>query len=137
MLKRPEMIRMAKYALVGVMNTGVDFAVFCALVYIAEFGLAWAQTLSYGAGLANSYLLNRKWTFKVNKRQQLGDIVRFVLVNVVSFAAATAVLLGLEHAGLTAVTAKACSILVSLFVNYAGYRLWVFRMEPKGEQEAS
>lgn len=125
---------MAKYALVGVMNTGVDFAVFCVLVYAAGLGSAWAQTISYGTAIANSYLLNRVWTFQVKERQRFGDVVRFIIVNVFSFAAATAVLLGLEQAGLEAAIAKACSVVVSLVVNYAGYKLWVFRSEPRSGQ---
>lgn len=129
MLKRSEMTRMAKYALVGVMNTGVDFAVFCALVYAAELGSALAQTISYGTAIANSYVWNRVWTFQVKERQQIGDIARFAVVNLLSFAASTGALLGLEQAGLEAAIAKICSVGVSLAVNYAGYKLWVFRSE--------
>jgi len=128
---------MAKYALVGVMNTGVDFAVFCVLVYAAGLGSAWAQPISYGAGIANSYFLNRVWTFQVKKRQQVGDIVKFIVVNMLSFAAATAVLLGLEYTGLEAAIAKACSVGVSLVVNYVGYKLWVFGTEPRSGETSS
>ena len=134
MLKRSELARMAKYSLVGVMNTGVDFVLFCALVYAAGLGSAWAQTISYGTAVANSYLLNRVWTFQVKKRQRFSDIVRFIVVNALSFAAATATLLGLEQAGLETAIAKACSVGVSLVVNYAGYKLWVFRPETKSGQ---
>ncbi|MFC5528552.1 GtrA family protein [Cohnella yongneupensis] len=137
MFKRSEMIRMAKYALVGIMNTGVDFVVFCVLVYAAGFGSAWAQTVSYGVAIGNSYLLNRRWTFQVNKKRQAGDIVRFVAVNLLSFAASTATLLALENMGMTAAAAKACSVVVSLIVNYLGYKLWVFRIEPESGQSSS
>lgn len=137
MLTRSEITRVAKYALIGVMNTGVDYAVFCVLVYAAGLGSAWAQTISYGTAIANSYLLNRVWTFQVKKRRQIGDIVRFIVVNVLSFAAATTVLLGLEQAGLEAAIAKAFSVGVSLVVNYAGYKFWVFRAEPKSGKTGS
>jgi putative flippase GtrA len=54
---------MLRFGLVGVVNTGVDFLVFVLLFY----GLAWpllvANTLGYLAGLANSYVLNSRWTF--------------------------------------------------------------------------
>ncbi|MBO9597016.1 MAG: GtrA family protein [Cohnella sp.] len=125
---------MAKYALVGIVNTGVDFAVFCALVYAAGLGSALSQTISYGAAIANSYVWNRVWTFQVKQRQHGGAVIRFVIVNALSFAAATAVLLGLEQAGLEAAMAKACSVGVSLVVNYAGYKLWVFRGDTPGSQ---
>jgi putative flippase GtrA len=127
MLSSSEGKRMAKYALVGGMNTGVDFAIFCLLVYSAGMVTIWAQLLSYGAGLINSYLLNRRWTFQVKREHKAGEIIRFLGVNLLSFAAATAMLLGLEQWGIGSVAAKAVSIAVSLAVNYAGYRIWVFR----------
>lgn len=134
MPKRQQLVQMAKYAFVGVLNTGVDFAVFCALVYGAGFASVWAQPLSYGAGLANSYFLNRKWTFQVGKRRQAGEMIRFAAVNALSFAVATGALLALEQAGLASAIAKAGSVFVSLAVNFAGYKLWVFRTEPRGER---
>ncbi|QTH39948.1 GtrA family protein [Cohnella sp. LGH] len=139
MLRLSEMLKMAKYALVGGLNTGVDFAVFCALIYGLGMSTAGAQVLSYLAGTANSYLLNRYWTFGVRGQKNAAELVRFVAVNVVSFAAATAALLGLEYAGLEAALAKAISVFVSLAVNYAGYRLWVFGGKERqriGEPEA-
>ena len=126
MLRLSEMLKMAKYALVGGLNTGVDFAVFCALVYGLGMPSAGAQAIAYLTGTANSYLLNRYWTFGVRGHKSAAEMVRFVAVNVVSFAAATAALLGLEYAGLESALAKAISVFVSLALNYAGYRLWVF-----------
>jgi len=136
MLRLSEGLKMAKYALVGGLNTGVDFAVFCALVYGFGMGSAWAQTISYLAGVANSYLLNRYWTFRVKGKRSAAEIVRFAAVNVLSFALATAVLLGLEYWGAEAALAKFVSIGCSLAVNYAGYRLWVFRGEKLQSQRA-
>jgi putative flippase GtrA len=56
-------LRMLRFGLVGVLNTGLDFLVFALLFY----GLAWpllvANSLGYLAALANSYLLNSRWTF--------------------------------------------------------------------------
>ncbi|MFC4597017.1 GtrA family protein [Cohnella hongkongensis] len=126
MLRLSEGIKVAKYALVGGVNTGVDFAVFCALVYGLGVPSAGAQAASYAAGVANSYLLNRYWTFRVRGKRSAAEMLRFVLVNAASFAAATAALLGLERGGVESAIAKAISVAVSLGVNYAGYRLWVF-----------
>jgi putative flippase GtrA len=126
MLSSSEGKRMAKYALVGGLNTGVDFAIFCLMVYGAGMVTIWAQMLSFGAGLINSYLWNRRWTFQVKRRHKAGEIIRFLGVNLLSFIAATGVLLSLEQWGTGSVAAKLVSISISLAVNYAGYRIWVF-----------
>ncbi|XID95769.1 GtrA family protein [Paenibacillaceae bacterium WGS1546] len=126
MLRLTEGFKMAKYAIVGGLNTGVDFAVFCLLVYGFGAGTAWAQAASYLAGTANSYVMNRYWTFRVKEKRSAAELLRFVAINVLSFGAATAVLLGLAYGGTEAALAKAVSVVCSLAVNYAGYRLWVF-----------
>ncbi|TJY39783.1 GtrA family protein [Cohnella pontilimi] len=133
---RPEQIRMAKFALVGVLNTGVDFAVFMLLVYTFGVPSAGAQVASFSCGIANSYWWNRKWTFRAAGKVNGRELLRFVAVNGLSLACATAVLLGLQHGlGWSPAAAKAVSILASLAVNYAGSRFWVFRMET-GENRA-
>lgn len=126
-MRSRERIRMAKFALVGALNTGVDFAVFVLLIY--GFGcVPWlAQTLSYGCGVANSYWLNRRWTFRLHGRIRWHEPVRFAVVNGVSFLSATAVLLILHHElGWLPWIAKVASIAASMIVNYAGSRYWVF-----------
>lgn len=126
MLRISESKRLAKYALVGGLNTGVDFAVFCMLVYGVGMISLWAQVISYTAGVANSYLLNRYWTFQVKGKMSVAELLRFMIINVISFVAATAVLLGLEQWGISSAIAKIVSVASSLAVNYIGYRVWVF-----------
>ncbi|MFC5469572.1 GtrA family protein [Cohnella suwonensis] len=135
MLRLSEIKKMAKYALVGGLNTGVDFAVFVTLVYASGFGSALAQTISYAAGVVNSYLLNRYWTFEMKAKRSYAELARFIAINVLSFAAATAVLLGLEALGAESALAKLVSVAFSMTINYMGFRLWVFRgMEADGKR---
>lgn len=135
MLRIAEGKKMVKYALVGGLNTGVDFAVFCILVYAAGMVSVWAQVLSYGAAVINSYLLNRSWTFQVKEPRRSAELARFIIINILSFGIATAVLLGLEEWGMESAWAKIASVAFSLVVNYLGYRLWVFSgMEKQGRR---
>ena len=57
-------IPLAKFAMVGVVNTAIDFCVFLALFYGLGWPLLVANTLGWIAGLANSYLMNSRWTFR-------------------------------------------------------------------------
>ncbi|WP_239618718.1 GtrA family protein [Cohnella mopanensis] len=137
MLRLSESKRLAKFAIVGGLNTGVDFAVFCALVYGLGFGSFWAQAISYLVGVANSYLLNRYWTFQVKEKQSAAELVRFIVINLLSFGASTLVLLSLESWGTEPALAKMISVVCSLAVNYIGYRLWVFRAQEKRSEVTS
>lgn len=132
MILGPEWRRMTKFALVGALNTGVDFVVFALLALAAGVPALWAQFFSYGAGVMNSYLWNRRWTFQVTRRPHSGEWLRFAANQAAAFAAATAVLLLLaEGAGWPPLWAKAVSIAASLAVGYAGSRFWVFRLRTK------
>ncbi|RUS45965.1 GtrA family protein [Cohnella sp. AR92] len=118
----------AKFATVGAMNTAVDFVVFAVLVYGVDAVTALAQTISYLCGFLNSYLWNRKWTFRSEKRASAKEIGQFAAVNAFSFLLSMAVLLGLEKGlGWNPLAGKLASIVASLAVNYAGSKLWVFR----------
>ncbi len=124
-----ERIKMVKFALVGVVNTGVDFAIFVLLVYALGVPAWLAQIVSYSGGVANSFWLNRRWTFRAaGSGSHWQEALRFAAVNGASFAAATAVLLGL-HQGLawSPAAAKAVSVFFAMIVNYLGSRYWVFR----------
>lgn len=106
----------------------MDFAVFAALVYGLGAAAIAAQPVSYLCGFANSYFWNRKWTFRSGSRVNLAELVRFGVVNAVSFGLATVVLMAVVSGlGWNALIGKAISIFASLAANYIGSRLWVFR----------
>lgn len=59
--------QLIKFAIVGFINTGVDFGFYFLLSrYMIFFGTSLSITkgLSYSLGVVSSYLLNRQWTFK-------------------------------------------------------------------------
>ena len=75
--------QMAKFAIVGVLNTLVDFAVFQSL----NLTLGWvyaAQVIGYTAGIINSYLWNSNWTFREQRTRSLREMGLFLLVNLAS-----------------------------------------------------
>ena len=53
----------ARYGAVGLLNTGIDVGLFFLLINFAHLGPIIANVISYSAGAANSFLINRYWTF--------------------------------------------------------------------------
>lgn len=117
-----------RFALVGVLNTAVDYAVFAALFRVGDVHYALCQVAGYGAGVVNSFVWNRRWTFDLPRRRRPAtQFLRFVLVNLVSLGVAEiglAVLI--DAAGMPVPAAKVLVTIAAQFINFLGYKLWVF-----------
>ena len=146
--------QITKFAIVGVLNTLVDFAVFQTL----NLTLGWvyaAQVLGYTAGVINSYLWNSNWTFREQRTRSFREIALFLLVNVLSLGVSLGMIWLLrEKAGITNAwvegwmphalagfikgdtVCKLIATVVAIAVNYVGNRLFVFKSKPKAEGEA-
>jgi len=115
-----------KFALVGILNTGVDVAIFFLLTWLGIPYVA-AQIVSYSCGAANSYLLNKVWTFR-SCGLSYAEIVRFAAVNLTSLGISVVVLTLLhDMAGLGLAAAKGGATACALVANFLGNKLWVFR----------
>ncbi|MCR4436886.1 MAG: GtrA family protein [Clostridiales bacterium] len=118
-----------RFLLVGCLNTGVDFLTFTALHGLFGLDKLICQAAGYGAGIANSFILNKLWTFG-NRKSGLstaGQMVRFVAVNAVSLGVS---LLGIQclsgNLGVNLYISKVLVTGLIQAVNYTGYKLWVF-----------
>ncbi|MGP9074919.1 GtrA family protein [Geobacillus thermodenitrificans subsp. calidus] len=113
-----------RFAVVGASNTIVDFVVFF-LLTAAGVPAAAAQVVSYGAGVINSYIWNRRWTFQVKRKANIKEVLRFLVVNGLSFGASLAVLLAAERLA-PLWLAKLAATIAGMAVNFIGSRYWVF-----------
>jgi len=67
-----------KYGLVGISNTLLTWVVIWLLNDILGYPYATANVIGYVAGLANSFIWNKKWTFK-SHRGLSSSLIRFGL----------------------------------------------------------
>ncbi|WP_411349038.1 GtrA family protein [Paenibacillus sp. WLX2291] len=113
-----------RFAAVGVSNTVIDFIVFMLLQNLT--GVAAAQILGYSAGTANSYYWNRKWTFARDKGWDVGELIRFLVVNI-CVAVITSIAISLVPATIPVWMAKIAVTILGLGINFGFSKLWVFR----------
>lgn len=67
-LKTPR--QLAKFVVVGFTNTILDFTMYFVLTRLSQFFFfhkVTTKAISYTAGVINSYILNRSWTFRSSK----------------------------------------------------------------------
>jgi len=121
----------ARFVVVGCLNFIVSFAAFYASYQYLPLGEATgrgaiANVLAYCAGLLNSFLLNRLWTFRAEGT--LGaHALKFVLLNAATLLASTLiVLLLVDRAGFPALAVWLPLTLAILAAHYLGMKHWAF-----------
>ena len=121
----------ARFVVVGCANFVVSFAAFYAsyqyLPLPESSGRgAVANVLAYCAGLVNSFVLNRLWTFRAEG--SVGShALRFGLLNAATLVASTLiVLLLVDRAGLPALAVWLPLTLAILAAHYLGMKHWAF-----------
>ena len=109
------------------MNTAVDFGVFGLLGWLGV-GVYFSQVCSYSAGILNSYVVNRSWTFTTKERFFSPQMVKFILANLILLGISV-LLMGLLHGqlGISKWIAKICTTAVTVVLGFAVNRLWVFK----------
>jgi putative flippase GtrA len=128
--------QMAKLVIIGVVNTGVDFAVFNA--FPSSVPLFWRVTIAFAVATEVSYLLNRRWTFEIKGGSGVWrETTMFFLVNGVAWAATVGIVVGAEAlfgdlSRLEENLAKLAAGVVILLPKLASYRDLVFRRSLAG-----
>lgn len=155
-MKKESLGQFLKFALVGVLNTVVDFLVF----QLLNLTLGWtylAQVIGYSAGVLNSYFCNSRWTFRKEHQRSAREAAAFVVVNLVSLGVSLGVLwlcrnpFGITDAWVAGwipawlggfvkgdTIAKLIATPCAILVNFIGNKLFVFRAKPeKGAPESN
>jgi putative flippase GtrA len=121
----------ARFVVVGCANFVVSFAAFYASYMYLPLGEssgrgAVANVLAYCAGLVNSFVLNRLWTFRAEGHVAT-HAVRFGLLNAATLVGSTViVLLLVDRAGLPALAVWLPLTLAILAAHYLGMKHWAF-----------
>ena len=125
--------QIVRFAVVGVVNTVVDFAILNLLYHVVGWPLLVSNTISVSVAIVNSFLWNRYWTFSARRS---GDwhqqALAFLLVSLTGLLINDAGIWVLHATwGGTSVLdvnlQKAGASIISLVWNFVGYRLLAFR----------
>lgn len=132
LLKFPSLKQFVKFSFVGVINTLIDFVVYCALTRLIHFFAVYylmANAISFSCAVTNSFILNKRWTFKDLSKEQLHlKYLKFFLVNIFSLAIVEILLfLLVNKLGIYDLFAKVIVLLYYVVSNFFLSKLWVFR----------
>jgi putative flippase GtrA len=130
LLSRSNVVSVLLYGFVGGSAFVIDLGTLIFLRDVTSAPLPLATAVSLVAGLAASYTLQRFLTFRRNtvtwhSLWKYGVLVTF------NWVATTAIIHGIETAGVSYVVGKFGSTAVITCWNYFIYRFWIFRSAPE------
>jgi putative flippase GtrA len=130
-------LKATSFALVGVVNTAVDFSVFWTAATYLDWPLIPANVLAWLVAVTFSYVMNSFITFGPESGRILRwrDYGTFVVSGIAGMISSTATLFVLSFV-IPVLVAKLVSIAVSFAVNFSLSHFVVFRVRrPRGDAE--
>jgi putative flippase GtrA len=122
----PVVRQFLKYGVVGASNTILTFVIYSALVLLHVDYLA-ALVLGYFVGSLNSYILNRRWTFRAGHLAHTVAGTRFAVVQACAIVANLALLYVFVHdLHLPRIASQAILTIPVLAVTFFINRAWSF-----------
>jgi len=137
----PSLFEFSKFAVVGVLNSGVDFGILNLLMLITGVssggGFLAFKSVSVTLGVLNSYLWNKYWTFNTsNSADARREFMAFMVVTLIAVGVNVAgadVIVNVIGAPV-GVSAKLWANIgaisgagLTLFTNFFGYKFFVFK----------
>jgi putative flippase GtrA len=118
-----ELITIVKYGFVGVINTGIDYGISMLCGYVLKLDKRLSTAIGYTVGLICSFFLNGSITFRTS-----GNPVPFLVVNAVSLGVSVlSVNFLLKKLKLPFWLAKGITTVLTMAINFVGYRFWAYR----------
>lgn len=119
----------ARFVAVGCANFVVSFTAFYVAYHylpLADGRGAVANVLAYAAGMLNSFVLNRTWTFAAEGHVG-AHAARFVLLNIATLVVSTLIVFVLvDRAGYPELAVWLPLTLLILTTHYLGMKHWAF-----------
>jgi putative flippase GtrA len=125
---RAEALRgqIGRFLLVGVANTAIGLSVIYGCMYFLGLGDVLANVAGYACGLAASFVLNSRWTFRYDGRMPRAA-ARFAATFLLAYGANLAVVLAaIRDVGIDAYVAQAVGVCVYTVVFFSLCRVFVF-----------
>lgn len=119
-------IRFIKFAMVGVINTLVNWIIFFILNALGMYYIL-ANIIAYILGTVNSYLWNTLWVFKYKDKASTETTIKFIILNLIGLGLNTGILYVLvDLCNLNKFIGLVITTAIVMIINYIVNKLWVF-----------
>ena len=116
-----------KFCVTGLLNTAIHYCNFIILYRFFSFHYLLASIFGFLAAFVNSFILNKKWTFKVKKKNRK-TFERFLILNLIMFLIHTSgIYILTEYFKINPEVSQILTILIGIIINFSSLKFWVFK----------
>jgi putative flippase GtrA len=120
-------LQIFSYAIIGGFSAFVDFSIFKTLIDLIGVKYIFSNIISVNFGIFTSYLLNMKFTFKLNDYLSF-RFFKFYLVGLIGLAVSTLLLyIFIDFLGLDKIIAKLLIIVFVALLQFTINKLYTFK----------
>ncbi len=83
-LQNETFLQLNRFILVGVLNTVITITIFLFLTNFVKLDYRLSNSIGYIIGVINSFIWNKKWTFKT-KNSLKSEFLKFIVVFIISY----------------------------------------------------
>jgi len=120
--------QVAKFGVIGISSTFIDFTIFAILYYAYDVNLVLANTIGYCLGTVNGFFWNKYWTFsgdRQEKRMQT-QFALFFLCYILGLCISNFVIFILSFF-FEPMFGKACAVILTFIWNFWSSRRFVYK----------
>ena len=117
-----------KFCVTGGLNTAIDFVVTTALNSFLHININIAKPIGYVCGMVNSFVMNKKWTFKTENGATKKELVKFLVVNACMLGLSLVLINGFKtYLSLGDTISNLLSTVIVMVINFLISNFWVFK----------
>lgn len=129
------MIKIIKFFIVGGVNTFITLILFYTLNKIIGVNYIFSTVIGYLAGMVNSYILNKKWTFHDDDKRIASQFAKFTVINSISLGINLLIMYILvDKLYMDSMLSQICATGFSTLSNFVGSKIIVFRYSEEKPQ---
>jgi putative flippase GtrA len=127
-LRRPQnWLELIRFSLVGAVGTGVNLAVYIALLRGAGLHYLLAAACSFVVAVSNNYFWNRHWTFRHHRGHLYYQGLRFLVVSLIALGLNLGMLKLLVELDIDKIVGQVLAIVLVTPFSFGANKLWSFR----------
>ena len=121
-----DIFRFIKFALVGVMNTLLNWSIFFILTKVELYYIV-ANVIAYLIATIHSYFWNSIWVFKYNNGSKIKSSIKFIVLNIIGLLINTIILYVLvDIFNINKLISLVLTTVIVMIINYVANKVWVF-----------